>query len=215
MVQFDWCVGEIMNAVKANDLENNTLIIFSSDNGPVYDDGYADGCTVKKSTEEVDRGHDGSAELRGGKYQIYEGGTRVPFIVSWPNTIQPGTSEALIGQIDLMASFAELLDQQIPEGEAGDSQNLLPALLGKDQTGAANLVEQGRGGQTALRQGPWKYIPPTKANKRRKTPAKPAQLYNLNQDIGESQNIATDHPELAESMARQLNKIIQAKEEWK
>ena len=84
MVQFDWSVGAIAKILDELDLSENTIFIVSSDNGPVYDDGYEDGSTVRKSTEEADQGHDGSGPYRGGKYQIYEGGTRVPFIIRWP-----------------------------------------------------------------------------------------------------------------------------------
>ena len=87
MVQLDWCAGEITKALKENGLSDNTIVIFSSDNGPVYDDGYDDGTTVKTSTKENDRGHDGSGHFRGGKYQIYEGGTRVPLIIRWPGHV--------------------------------------------------------------------------------------------------------------------------------
>ena len=111
MVAFDWAVGELLKTLEDSDLTENTIVIFSSDNGPVYDDGYDDGTTVRTSTKEIDQGHDGSGPYRGGKYQIYEGGTRVPFILRWPARVEPGVSDALVNQIDLLASFADLLDQ--------------------------------------------------------------------------------------------------------
>ena len=118
MVQLDWCAGEIMKALDEHGLADNTLVIFSSDNGPVYDDGYEDGTTVHTSSKEVDRGHDGSGPYRSGKYQIYEGGTRVPFIVKWPGHVTPGESAALVNQIDFIASFAELL-KKLKQADAG------------------------------------------------------------------------------------------------
>ena len=103
MVQLDWTVGQVMKILDKQGLAENTILIFSSDNGPVYDDGYDDGTKVHTSTEEVDQGHDGSGEYRGGKYQIYEGGTRVPMIIRWPEKIQPGSSDALFSQVDFLA----------------------------------------------------------------------------------------------------------------
>ncbi|MEX1049145.1 MAG: sulfatase-like hydrolase/transferase, partial [Akkermansiaceae bacterium] len=108
MVHFDWAVGELLKTLDEQGLAENTLVIFSSDNGPVYDDGYDDGTKVHTSTGEVDQGHDGSGPYRGGKYQIYEGGTRVPFIVRWPAKIKSGVSDALVSQIDFIASFAAM-----------------------------------------------------------------------------------------------------------
>lgn len=206
MVQFDWTTGEIMKELEKHGLTENTIVIFSSDNGPVYDDGYKDGCTVNTSTKEVDRGHDGSGPYRGGKYQIYEGGTRVPFIVRWPKVIKPGISKALVSQIDFMASFADLLNVEIEKGAAVDSQNSLQALLGKDKVGNEYIVEEARG--LALRKGPWKYIPgkPAKKNKKMGKAGKPS-LYNIDEDIMEKNNVATKHPELVKEMDAILTKV--------
>lgn len=135
MVQFDWSTGEIMKTLDELGLKENTVVIFSSDNGPVYDDGYENGTTVKPRSGEVDRGHDASGIYRGGKYQIYEGGTRIPFIVRWPDRIKPGVSDALVNQIDFIASFADLLNIELAQNEARDSRNALDALLGNDPDG--------------------------------------------------------------------------------
>jgi len=156
MVQLDWSAGEILKSLERHGLTDNTLVIFSSDNGPVYDDGYEDGTTVRTSTKEVDRGHDASGPYRGGKYQIYEGGTRVPFIVKWPGHVQPGKSSALVNQIDFIASFASLLGIELGEHQAIDSRNIMPALLGQDEHGQSFMIEEARG--LALRRGAWKYI---------------------------------------------------------
>lgn len=205
MVQLDWSTGQIMQMLEEHGLTENTLVIFSSDNGPVYDDGYDDGTTVKTSTEEVDRGHDGSGPYRGGKYQIYEGGTRVPFIVRWPARVQSGTSDALVTQTDFMASFAKMLDQKLPNGAAADSQNTLAAILGEDPEGATYIVEEAR--NWALRKNDWKLVrndPPKK-----KQNAQPTyELYNLAEDIGEEHNVAGKHPETVEQMSGMLEEII-------
>ncbi|MCP5537092.1 MAG: arylsulfatase [Akkermansiaceae bacterium] len=211
MVQLDWCVGEITQALEDNGFADNTIVIFSSDNGPVYDDGYEDGTKVHTSTKENDRGHDGSGPYRGGKYQIYEGGTRVPFTIRWPGKIQPGTSRALFSQIDLMASFADLVGVALEADQGIDSRNMLPALLGKDPKGLASMIEEAGG--VALRQGPWKYIQPRKARKGNKgKPAKQpkGELYNLDDDIGEQTNIIDKHPERAKAMDELLQKMVKS-----
>ncbi|KRP37246.1 MAG: arylsulfatase [Opitutaceae bacterium BACL24 MAG-120322-bin51] len=207
MVQFDWSVGEILKALEDNGLTDNTIVIFSSDNGPVYDDGYEDGTTVKTSTKETDRGHDGSGPYRGGKYQVYEGGTRVPFLIRWPAKIKPGVSNALINQIDFMGSFAKLLDQPLPENEAVDSRDSLAALLGEDQIGLPFMIEEA-GKARALRRANWKYIAPERAKKNQKPNT--AQLYNLDSDIAEATNVIDQNPEVAESMALQLKALMAA-----
>jgi arylsulfatase A-like enzyme len=207
MVQFDWSTGEIMKALEKHGLTENTIVIFSSDNGPVYDDGYDDGTTVETSTKEVDRGHDGSGIYRGGKYQIYEGGTRVPFIIRWPAQIKPGTSDALVNQVDFIASFANLLGIELPEEEARDSRDTLNAFLGKDPKGLDFMIEEA-GNRKALRRGDWKYIAPGKARKKNRGAGSKAELYNLKTDPGESSNIIADHPEKAEALAAELTVLI-------
>lgn len=208
MVQFDWTTGEIMKVLEENGLTENTIVIFSSDNGPVYDDGYDDGTAVKTSTGEVDRGHDGSGIYRGGKYQIYEGGTRVPFIIRWPAKIKPGTSAALVNQIDFVASFAHLLGLDLPDGEARDSRNNLDAFLGTDPVGLTHMMEDSKG--VALRSGEWKYVPAQKAAKKKGKPGKgkKAELYNLNNDPSEKKNVAAQFPEKAASMDAKLKEMV-------
>ncbi|MBT8037152.1 MAG: arylsulfatase [Verrucomicrobiae bacterium] len=203
MVQLDWCAGEILKSLEDNGLAENTIVIFSSDNGPVYDDGYEDGTTVHTSTKETDRGHDGSGVYRGGKYQIYEGGTRVPFIIRWPGKIQPGTTRALFSQIDLLATFADLLGVKLTDDQGIDSRNMLPALLGTDPTGLPFMIQEARG--VALRQGPWKYIKP---NQKKKNGRAKAQLYNLDSDVGERNNIIAQHAERAQSMSQLLDHMV-------
>lgn len=195
MVQFDWVTGEIVKALEAHGLRDNTIIIFSSDNGPVYDDGYKDGSTVYQSSHEGEFGHDASGPYRGGKYQIYEGGTRVPFIISWPEKIKPGTSNALVSQIDFMASFADLIGVKLADDEAVDSRTILSALMGEDEKGLPYTVEEAWH-TLALRRGPWKYV--SKHNE---------ELYNLDSDIGETNNVIGQYPEVAKQMRTILTRI--------
>ncbi len=207
MVQFDWTVGAVVNALEKHGFRENTIVIVSSDNGPVYDDGYDDGTTVRKSTKESDNGHDGSGIFSGGKYQIFEGGTRVPFIIRWPNNITAGsTSDALVNQIDFIASFAELTGVELADSEAIDSRNSLDAFLGKDPKGLSYTVEEALGA-IALREGPWKYIPAKKTKKG----TIPQSLYNLDEDKAEKINLIDSHPEQAKAMQEHLEKIIASK----
>jgi arylsulfatase A-like enzyme len=208
MVQLDWATGQILAALEEQGLTENTLVIFSSDNGPVYDDGYDDGTTVRTSTEEVDRGHDGSGIWRGGKYQIYEGGTRVPFIVRWPARVKPGISKAMVCQIDLLASFAALLDIEVSRDEARDSRNTLEAFLGRDPQGLEYMIEEA-GRRIALRHGSWKLVT---ANPLRGggAPRAQAELYNLSEDPGETVNLAAQLPERVAAMDRVLTEMIES-----
>ena len=198
MVQFDWSVGQILQAIEDAGLTEDTIVILSSDNGPVYDDGYADGTTVNLYSQEIDRGHDASGPtIRGGKYGILEGSTRVPFIVKWPAKIQPGgVSNALVNQVDFMASFASLLDMELPSGSARDSRNTMDALLGIDPVGVPFTVFQNNNGSTtALRVGNMKYT-------------SSGRLYDLSTDLLELTDISGTQPGVAANMAQQLNDII-------
>lgn len=187
MVSFDWSVGEILDLLKTLKLDENTLVIATSDNGPVYmDGGYQDGCQVSGSSGS-DRGHDASGVYRGGKYQIYEGGTRVPFIVRWPGKVKPGVSDALMSQVDLLASFAAMLGRKIPQGHARDSRNYFSALLGDDTQGA-DIIMESSFRDVAIRRKHWKYIDDK------------AQLYDLAKDPGETVNLLDIRPDIAQEM---------------
>jgi arylsulfatase A-like enzyme len=207
--EFDWSVGQIVDTLERLGLAENTLLIVTSDNGPVVEDGYGDGSAAKLN------GHKPAGPLRGGKYSIYEGGTREPFVVRWPKRVKPGTSDALVCQIDLLASLATLTGQKLPDAAGPDSMDVLPALLGEAKQGRDSLVEQGPG--QAIRKGNWKYIPPRgagtgkKANKNAgNAPAGEAaagELYDLSTDLGETKNIAAENPEKARELAALLRKI--------
>jgi arylsulfatase A-like enzyme len=203
ILQFDDNVGTILAALDRLGLKENTLVLLSSDNGPVVDDGYIDDAVEKLGD------HKPAGPLRGGKYSAFEGGTRVPFILRWPARVKAGVSPALVCQVDFPASFAALTGQKGPES-GRDSQNVLPALLGEDAVGRAELVEQG--GPLALRQGNWKFIPsnpgPAKnKNTNSETASAPQpQLYDLSQDLGERENLAKRKPERVEQMAAALEK---------
>jgi len=193
ILQLDWTVGEIMKQLKYLNLSKNTIVIFTSDNGPVLNDGYLDEAVAKYN------GHAPTGPMRGGKYSTLEGGTRIPFIITWPGKIKSGVSDALISQIDLLASFSAFTGQTIPAGDGGDSENELNALLGKSKYGRSVNVEQG--GALAIVKDGWKYIPANNGATMMKlvgieTGNSPEpQLYNLNSDIGEKNNLASQYPE--------------------
>ena len=155
VVEADWSVGEVLRTLDRLNLTGNTLVIFTSDNGPVVDDGYKDDAAEKLGT------HKPAGPFRGGKYSNFEGGTRVPFIVRWPGHVSAGSSSALVCQIDLLASLAKMTGTALPD--ARDSENIVNALLGKSQTGRTELVEEA--GALSLRQGNWKYIEPNNKQK--------------------------------------------------
>ena len=207
MAQLDWCVGEVTKTLKKLGLEENTLIIFSSDNGPVLDDGYVD------QANELLGDHQPAGEWRAGKYSKFEGGTRVPAIVKWPARIRPNTtSEALVGQVDWAHSFASLAGAEVPEGTLVDSLDQLAALVGEDSVGRPYLVEEANG--LSLRQGHWKFILPAKVSDnmgpwKRVAVTAPGALYDLSADPGETTDVADKHPERVEEMAAMLKQLRQ------
>ncbi|MEM6505407.1 MAG: arylsulfatase [Planctomycetota bacterium] len=195
MVSFDWSCGAVLDILEEHGLTEDTIVILGSDNGPVYDDGYKDGTTVRKANAASDRGHFGAGPFRGGKYSIYEGGTRTPFIVRWPGKIEPGVTDALFSQTDLMGSFAALLDQEIPEGEAMDSRDELDVLLGKDKVGSEAILVQTNNTKVAMRYKNWKFIP-----------GKNPEVYDLSKDVGEKNNLARSNPEMTQKLAELMAK---------
>lgn len=208
IVEADWSTGEILATLDRLKLTEDTLILWSSDNGPVVDDGYKDDAVKKLGS------HKPAGPLRGGKYSNFEGGTRVPFIVSWPKGIKPGVSDALVSQTDLIASLSSLTGQKLAESDAPDSFDVLPALLGKSKQGREHLIEHA--GTLALRIGNWKYIEPGKgakinANTHTEMGNDPGgQLYDLGKDLGERTNVASAQPERAKEMAALLAKLREA-----
>ena len=199
--QLDWTVGQVLETLEKHKLMDNTLVLFSSDNGPVVDDGYADG-----SVENL-HGHTPSGSLRGGKYSLYEGGTRVPFIAYWRGHIPVGVSNAVISQTDLLASVASLAGVALPQGQRFDSENVLPALMGQSEHGREVLVEADVRQRTAIRQGRWKLcdfdMPGTAVEKAGKN----LELYDLEVDPSESTNVVVRHPEVVTELWAKLQQI--------
>jgi arylsulfatase A-like enzyme len=205
--QLDWTVGEIVKEVKRLGIENNTMIIFTSDNGPALLDGYEDDAEILA----VKENHKPAGPMRGGKYSILEGGTRVPMIISWPGKIKPGISNALTSQIDFIKSFAGYFNQPLNNDDAIDSENYINHFLGKSTTARTTLVEQGS--SLAIVWNDWKYIVPAKGpvvlqpmNIESGYSTVP-QLYNLKDDIGEKTNLAEQYPDMVKKLAAMLEEI--------
>jgi arylsulfatase A-like enzyme len=205
ILEFDWSVGRIMSTIDSLRLSDKTILIVTSDNGPVVDDGYKD-----KAAELLD-GHSPAGPLRGGKYSLFDGGTRVIFIVKWTGKVVPGTSDALFSQIDLLSSLAALAGQKLSKNDGPDSFNQIEALLGYTGIGRDWLVEHS--GRLTLIKGDWKYIEPgpgeklqLNTNTETGNNANP-QLYNLNIDIGEKNNLARYNPDLVKELSDLLKKI--------
>lgn len=210
ILQLDWTVGQIMKRLETIGVSQNTIVIFTSDNGAVLDDGYQDEAVTKLN------GHTPNGILRGGKYSVLEAGTRVPLILSWADGVKPKVSSAMVCQMDLLASFSNLLEQSIPRGDAADSENTLDAFLGKSEKGRTVLIEQGgnvlgKGGTLAIVKDNWKFIPPNDGVSYDQLVgietgnAKEPQLYNLNDDIEEKNNVAKKFPKKVKELSELLN----------
>jgi arylsulfatase A-like enzyme len=205
ILQLDWTLGEILNQLKYLGIEKNTLLIFSSDNGPVLDDGYQDGAVTQLN------GHQPAGPYRGGKYSLFEAGTRVPFIVSWPGTVKPGVSSALVSQVDLLASFRQLLKVKSSANEQLDSENQWNTLVGKDAKGRSYVVEHANG--LALVKGKWKYIEPRNGPKLFKEVNIESgydgvpQLYDLEKDPGERLNVTEKNLDVLREMVELLERV--------
>jgi len=198
IVEADWMVGEFIKTLEKEGLLENTLIVFSSDNGPVLNDGYYDEADTKIGE------HTPWGPFRGGKYSLFEAGTHVPFFTYWKGTIKPSVSDALVCQVDLLSSVAALVDSDI---RGKDSEEMLDVFLGKEKEGRKDLVIEATS-RTAYRKGDWVMIPPYKGPAINKwvnielANSTEYQLYNLKDDIGEQNNLAEDNKEkLAEMVA--------------
>lgn len=203
IVEADWCIGELIKTLEAEGLMENTLIVLSSDNGPVLNDGYYDDAVEKLGS------HKPAGPLRGGKYSLFEAGTRVPFITYWKGHIKAGTSDALVSQLDLFSSLASLVGSDV---RTDDSQNLLDVFMGKSQDGRKELVLEATT-RTAFRQGDWALIPPYKGPAVNKFVnielgnSSEYLLFNLKDDLSQQNNLAASMPEKLAEMKAAYEKI--------
>ena len=209
--ELDETVGKVMAKLDELHLSDNTLLIFTSDNGGVMDDGYEDVGNFD---------HKCNGVLRGFKGGLYEGGHRLPFVARWPGKIKAGTeSKALITHIDMCASFAALTGVTIPEGQCRDSINVLPYIMGgtTEKPLRETFVPHNGGvqGPFALRSGNWKLIPGGKGAAPKGPGNKPAnrlgpapQLFDLSEDIGEQKDLAKEQPAKLAEMQALLKSIL-------
>lgn len=150
---------------------------------------------------------------RGGKYSVYEAGTRIPFILRWPAKVKPNKQQALFSQIDVYASLAALLKQPLKNGAAPDSQEHLATLLGKEDTSRDYIIQQNLNNTLAIIKGQWKYIEPSEGpalefwTKTELGNDKQPQLYDLSADPSEKTNVARKYPEIAKELAELLEKV--------
>ena len=215
IVQFDWCVGELMKTLDRLGLAEKTLVVLCSDNGPVMDDGYHDFALEKRGN------HRAAGPYRGGKYSVYEGGTRTPFITRWKGRIQPGVSEQVVSTIDLAASFAALTGTPLSTDACLDSFDVSGALLGKSGAqGREHFIQQdnGQAGNYGFRVGHWKLVRHDSKTARNtvverqlaNTPVPQFQLFDLAQDPGETKDVLAQNPEVAERLKTRLAGYIEA-----
>jgi arylsulfatase A-like enzyme len=196
IVEADWCIGELISTLESEGLLENTLIILSSDNGPVLNDGYYDDAVEKVGN------HTPAGPLRGGKYSLFEAGTRVPFITFWKGHIEPSSSDAMVSQIDLFSSLASLTGSQV---RGKDSNDLLDLFLGNSHQGRDELILEATS-RTAFRKGSWALIPPYSGPAVNRSVnielgnADKYQLYNLEEDLGQQNNLAETNPEKLKEM---------------
>ena len=196
IVEADWCVGELIKELESLDLLENTMIVFSSDNGPVLNDGYKDGA------HEMVGKHSPTGGLRGGKYSLFDGGTHVPFFVYWKGKIKPVVSDALVCQMDLFASVAKLVGE--PLEQELDSKELLSVFMGENMDGREELVIEANG-KMALRKDNYAMIPPYKGPERNLTGNELGNmpdyaLYDLSSDRKQMNDVSKSNIKILEDM---------------
>ena len=215
IAEFDWSVGELMKTLDRLGLAEKTLVVLCSDNGPVMDDGYKDGALEKRGN------HRAGGPFRGGKYSVYEGGTRTPFITRWKGRIRPGVSDEVVSTIDLAASLAALTGTPLPADACTDSFDVSGALLGQPGAkGREHYVQQDNGGtgNFGFRVGNWKLVRyETKfANNEiveqtlQRTPQPQFQLFDLAKDPGEKTDVLAQNPEVGEKLKARLAALVAA-----
>jgi len=209
VMETDWAVGEVLAALEKNGLADNTLVIFASDNG----------CSPVAGIPKLEsQGHYPSAQFRGYKADIFDGGHRIPFIARWPGRIKAGTqSDQLICLNDLMATCAEILGDKLRDNAGEDSVSILPALLGTaDKPLREAVVHHSINGSFAIRQGQWKLeLCPDSGGWGEPRPGgkdaqglPPIQLYDMTQDVGERANVSKEHPEVVARLSALLEKYV-------
>lgn len=202
VMETDAVVGQVLNALEESGAAQNTLVVFTSDNG----------CAPYIGVSDLEKqGHYPSGSLRGYKADAWEGGHRVPFIVRWPGVVKPASvCDQLVHQADLMATFGDILGTKLPDNTGEDSFSLLTLLKGDDKPVRKTAVSCSIRGVPSVRNGAWKYIAASGSGGWGKggDQSQPIQLYNLAEDLGETKNLAAEHPERVEQMKALLEELI-------
>lgn len=204
ILEADWMVGEFIKTLEQEGLLENTLIIFSSDNGPVLNDGYYDDAVEKLG------GHTPAGPLRGGKYSLFEAGTRVPFFTYWKGKIEPKVSDALVSQMDILNSLSSFLGSN---DTTTDGEAMIDVFLGKSQQGRESLVLEATS-RTALRKGDWLMIPPYQGPEENLQVnielgnSSNYQLYNLKNDIGQETNLANSNEKMLNVLKKEYKHLV-------
>ena len=208
IAELDWCVGELTKHLEEKGLLDDTIIIFSSDNGPVLNDGYYDNCV------ELLGNHRPTGPLRGGKYSKFEAGARIPLIISWKGNIKPSTSDAILSQVDFSASFAKMLGINLNQGEAPDSFDMSELMLGKSDIGRDEVMFESMNKAMVLRKDKWAYLSPSEGvwispqTKNELGNTKDKMLFNLQYDLPQQNNVYDSYPEIANKMADRIDEIL-------
>lgn len=214
--ELDSIVGELLRTLERLGVANDTLVIFSSDNGPE---------TTTTIHMRADHQHDGAHPWRGMKRDQWEGGHRVPFITRWPGQIEAGsTSEELLSLTDIMATCASIVGTKLPNDAAEDSFNMLPVLLGEQRNKPVReyLLQQTISLALSIREGRWKYLDHKGSGGNRygdgtrlapfalpdSDPEAPGQLYDLMSDPGETVNLYSEVPEVTQRLKRKLDEFV-------
>ena len=203
IVEADWCIGELYKTLESEGILDNTLIIFSSDNGPVLNDGYYDDAVEKLGD------HTPSGGLRGGKYSLFEAGTRVPFITYWRGKIKPGISNEIISQIDLLNSISKIVGIEYKSKDGIDFSDLI--INNKGQGREELILEAST--RTAYRKGDWVMIPPYRGPSISKNVnielgnSIDFKLYNLKEDPSQKSDLSKKEPEKLKEMIASFVKI--------
>lgn len=230
--ELDWMVGQVLDALEVLGLTDNTLVIFTSDNGGMFNRG---------GQNAWEAGHRLNGDLLGMKFGAWEGGHRVPFLARWPGQIPAGTvSDELLSNVDILATLAGLVDRSLVEGEGPDSYNMLPAFVGSPNAPIRDylVISPSQKTHLSIRKGKWMYIPAqgeggftgtevgehsfagAAAHKltkqvnsdvedgKIKEDAPPVQLYDLEADLFQTQNVYDQYPEIAKELQALLDKLI-------
>ena len=209
ILQFDWTVQQLTAALRRRNLDRNTLLIITSDNGPVLDDGYAD------QAIELAGSHRPGGPWRGGKYSSFEAGSAVPFIVCWPEGVKGGrTSDALASLIDVPATLAALAGVEVKEGDAPDSENHLSTWLGRDKHPRDFALSMAANRNVVLRTQRYKYIAPSDGGpiitwgpKIETGNSREPQLYDLSRSRYEQDNLAGSKPKVLQRLQQLWEKL--------